>query len=122
MADSDREGLTLTVDKDSVGWLTFDRPGSKVNLLTTPVMERLDGLITELQSRIATGKLVAVVFSSGKPGTFIAGADVHEIARLADAADAAAKSRRGQRIFSRVARLTVPTVAAIDGTCLGGGT
>jgi len=125
MADSDpseREAIDLTVDNDSVGWLTFDRPGSKVNLLTTPVMERLDRLITELQSRIATGKLVAIVFVSGKEGTFIAGADVHEIARLEDAEDATAKSRKGQRIFQRIARLTVPTIAAIDGTCLGGGT
>lgn len=122
MAESKLEGLTLTVDQDSVGWLTFDLPGSKVNLLTTSVMERLDRLITELQSRIATGKLVAIVLRSGKEGTFIAGADVHEIAGLRSAEEASAKSRKGQRIFSRMAHLTVPTVAAIDGTCLGGGT
>lgn len=120
--DVQEEGLTLAVDNDNIGWLTFDRSGSKVNLLTTAVMERLDALITELQSRIATGKLVAVVMWSGKPGTFIAGADVNEIAALADAEDAEAKSRKGQKVFARVARLTVPTIAAIDGTCLGGGT
>jgi 3-hydroxyacyl-CoA dehydrogenase/enoyl-CoA hydratase/3-hydroxybutyryl-CoA epimerase len=116
------EGLALEVDSDSVGWLTFDRPGSKVNLLTTPVMERLDAVITELQSRIATGKLVAIVVWSGKPGTFIAGADVNEIAMLVDADDARAKSRKGQRVLSRISRLTVPTIAAVDGVCLGGGT
>ncbi len=120
--EGQEEGLTLTVDNDHVGWLTFDRVGSKVNLLTTPIMERLDALITELQSRIATGKLVTVVLWSGKPGTFLAGADVHEIAGLTDAEDATAKSRRGQKIFSRIARLTVPTIAAVDGICLGGGT
>ncbi len=120
--DLQEEGLTLAVDNDNIGWLTFDRPGSKVNLLTTAIMERLDALITELQSRIATGKLVAVVMWSDKPGSFIAGADVNEIAALTDVDDAAAKSRKGQKVFARVSRLTVPTIAAIDGTCLGGGT
>lgn len=119
MAGSD--AFTLAVDRDNVAWLTLDRPGS-VNLLTLEVMEELDRRLGELESRIATGKVVAVVIRSGKEGSFIAGADVSEIAELRDESDAYEKSREGQRIFRRLERLRVPTVAAVDGTCLGGGT
>ena len=118
----DRDPLTLEVDRDYVGWITLDLPGSRVNLLTTPVMTLLDKLIGELESRIATGKLVAVVVRSGKPGSFVHGAEVREIAGILDRSDALEKSREGQRILRRLERLTVPTLAAVDGMCLGGGT
>ena len=114
--------FSLEVDRDNVAWLTIDQPDSRVNLLTTEVMEALDRRLGELESRIATGKLVAVVIRSGKPGTFVAGADVREIAEIRDEEDAYEKSREGQRIFRRLERLRVPTIAAVDGTCLGGGT
>ena len=54
----DRDPLTLDVDRDYVGWITLDQPESKVNLLTAPSLALLDRLIGELESRIATGKLV----------------------------------------------------------------
>ncbi|MFQ5746941.1 MAG: 3-hydroxyacyl-CoA dehydrogenase NAD-binding domain-containing protein [Gemmatimonadota bacterium] len=117
-ADND---LTLEIDGDRVGWLTFDQPGSSVNILSSDVMARLDRTLSALESRIANGQLSALVVRSGKSG-FIAGADVKEIAALRDAAQATAASREGQRIFRRVERLRVPTIAAVDGTCLGGGT
>jgi 3-hydroxyacyl-CoA dehydrogenase / enoyl-CoA hydratase / 3-hydroxybutyryl-CoA epimerase len=114
--------LRLEVDLDRIGWLVFDRPDSSVNLLSASVLRRLDALVGELESRIANGQLVAVVVRSGKEGTFIAGADVAEISGIASAGEARAASAEGQRIFRRLERLRVPTVACIDGTCLGGGT
>ncbi|MFQ5678987.1 MAG: 3-hydroxyacyl-CoA dehydrogenase NAD-binding domain-containing protein [Gemmatimonadota bacterium] len=116
------ETVTLEVDGEKIAWLTFDLPDSKVNLLTTDVMRALDRRLGELESHISTGRLVSVVLRSGKPGAFMAGADVHQIAALRDRAEALEKSREGQRIFRRLERLTVPTIAAIDGLCLGGGT
>lgn len=113
--------IDIDIDSDKIAWLTFDLPDSKVNLLGSATMGFLDQRISELESRIATGQPVAVVFRSGKRGTFIAGADVREFAAMADSADAQAKSSEGQRIFRRLERLTVPTIAAIDGTCMGGG-
>ena len=114
--------ITLEIDSDKIAWLTFDLPDSKVNLLGADVMELLDRRISELESRIATGHPVAVIVWSGKEGTFIAGADVGEIEGIESAEDGRRKSALGQRIFRRLERLTVPTIAAIDGTCLGGGT
>ena len=115
-------GLGFEVDRDHVGWLTFDRPDASTNLLTPTLMQELDALLSQLESRIANGQIFALVLRSGKEGSFIAGADVEAIAALSSAADARAASAEGQRIFRRIDRLRVPTVAAVDGACMGGGT
>ncbi len=114
--------LRLEIDADKIAWLIFDAPDSQVNLLDLQVMQRLDHYLTELESRIATGHPIALVIWSAKPDTFIAGADVNEIAEIEDEEDGRRKSAMGQRIFSRLARLGIPKVAAIRGACLGGGT
>ena len=114
--------LRLEIDADKVAWLIFDAPDSQVNLLDLQVMQRLDHYLTELESRIATGHPIAVVIWSAKPDTFIAGADVNEIAEIEDEEDGRRKSAMGQRIFSRLGRLGIPKIAAIRGACLGGGT
>ncbi len=115
-------GLEFEVDRDHVGWLTFDRPGASVNTLTPELMRELDALLSQLESRIANGQILALVVRSGKEGAFFAGADVEAIASLSSAAGAEAASAEGQRIFRRIERLRVPTIAAIDGACMGGGT
>ncbi|MCY3598591.1 MAG: 3-hydroxyacyl-CoA dehydrogenase NAD-binding domain-containing protein [Gemmatimonadetes bacterium] len=114
--------LRLEIDADKIAWLIFDAPDSQVNLLNLQVMQRLDRYLAELESRIATGHPIALVIWSAKPDTFIAGADVNEIAEVEDEEDAHRKSAMGQRIFNRLARLGIPKVAAIRGACLGGGT
>ncbi|MDE2942949.1 MAG: 3-hydroxyacyl-CoA dehydrogenase NAD-binding domain-containing protein [Gemmatimonadota bacterium] len=121
MADKPRS-LRLEIDADKIGWLIFDAPDSQVNLLNSEVMRHLDGYLAELESRIATGHPIAVVIWSEKPDTFIAGADVNEIAEIEDEEDGRRKSAMGQRIFSRLGRLGIPKIAAIRGACLGGGT
>ena len=114
--------LTLEKDGDGVAWLVFDDPGSKVNVLSAAVMRRLDDLVGEIEEGIRGGAIRAVVIRSGKDGHFIAGADVDEIVAITDVAEATGKAAAGQRVFQRVHELSVPTVAAIDGSCLGGGT
>lgn len=115
------DGLTFEVDRSHVGWLTFDQPGP-LNVLSAAVLRSLDALLAQLESRIANGHIHALVIRSGKPGSFIAGADVREFAGLESPAEATAASAEGQRIFRRLERLGVETIAVIDGTCLGGAT
>ena len=53
--------ITLEIDSEKIAWLTFNLPDSKVNLLSSDVMELLNRRLSELESRIATGNPIALV-------------------------------------------------------------
>jgi 3-hydroxyacyl-CoA dehydrogenase/enoyl-CoA hydratase/3-hydroxybutyryl-CoA epimerase len=101
-----------------VAVVTLDLPGAPVNTLSTAVALEFDGLLTRLE---ADPEVSAVVLRSGKPDNFIAGADIEEFTRLRTAEEATALSRRAQELMDRVAASRKPVVAAIHGSCLGGG-
>lgn len=108
----------LEAGADRLATLTFDSPDRKVNVFTRAAFQELEQLVNELAARKDIGCLILL---SGKPGNFIAGADVEEIARVTDPVEAEAGSRVGHRLFSAWEGLPFPTVAAIRGVCLGGG-
>ena len=112
-------GLEFNVDREGIGHLVFDRPGERFNVLSSAVMERLDTILRDLAGKT---DLVGLVVRSGKPDSFIVGADIDEIARLGSPREAEEKSTYGQEIFGRLEALPFPVAAAIRGTCLGGGT
>jgi 3-hydroxyacyl-CoA dehydrogenase/enoyl-CoA hydratase/carnithine racemase len=75
----------------------------------------LDRVLGELER----GDFAALVVT-GKPFVFAAGADLNEFYG-ASAELAREGSRAGHDLFGRLAALPFPTVAAINGACLGGG-
>ena len=113
---------SLQVDEHGIGWLTLDDPERRMNVLTEAVMRRLAALIEETDRLVAAGRMRTLVLWSGKPDSFIAGADVDAIALIDDPSEGEAASRMGQTIFRELEQIDVPTVAAIHGVCLGGGT
>jgi len=108
----------LEAGSDRLATLTFDSPDRRVNVFTRAALEELERVIQELGQR---KDIDALVLLSGKEGSFIAGADIEEIARVTDPVEAEAGSRVGHRLFSAWESLPFPTVAAIRGICLGGG-
>jgi 3-hydroxyacyl-CoA dehydrogenase/enoyl-CoA hydratase/3-hydroxybutyryl-CoA epimerase len=104
--------------EDGIAIVTLDLPGEPVNKITAA----LRGEFAELFGRIDGDPMVkGVVIISGKPDTWIAGADIEEFLTLGSANDAEALSRGGQALLARLETLRVPVVAAIHGACLGGG-
>jgi len=108
----------LDVGPDGLGVLTFDLSGEKVNKFSRDVLVELSEVLVRLSQ---DPRVRALLVRSGKPDVFIAGADIKEFTQVAPE-DAAAGSARGQALFEQVARLPFPTVAAINGICVGGGT
>ncbi|HEV8630467.1 MAG TPA: 3-hydroxyacyl-CoA dehydrogenase NAD-binding domain-containing protein [Thermoanaerobaculia bacterium] len=103
--------------RDGVAWLTFDAPGKRVNTLSQSLLGWFDEQLGALVGAGARG----LVLRSGKPDTFLAGADIEELEQLSDRAQVRDLLRRGHELFGRLVALEIPTVAAIHGACLGGG-
>lgn len=106
---------------DRIGVLTFDLPEKKVNTLGQKVLGELAELVARLSKE---ADLHGLLFRSGKPAQFIAGADLNELAALAFATkeQVGVGIGFGHKLFSAVSSLPFPTVALIDGSCMGGGT
>ncbi|MFT6332018.1 MAG: 3-hydroxyacyl-CoA dehydrogenase/enoyl-CoA hydratase/3-hydroxybutyryl-CoA epimerase [Lentimonas sp.] len=110
--------LNCVIDSNGVATIVFDLPGQKVNKLSSPVLLELEKILNGVA---VNDKIHLLIFKSAKEGIFIAGADINEIKNIKDESDAYLKATSGQRILSQIANLKIPTVAIINGACLGGG-
>ncbi|MGI8738812.1 MAG: 3-hydroxyacyl-CoA dehydrogenase NAD-binding domain-containing protein [Gammaproteobacteria bacterium] len=111
------ENWRRETDATGIVWLCLDVPIAAANVLNAAVFDELDQILTALSAAAPRG----VAFCSGKPGGFIAGADVKAFQTIRGSDDAYAIVRRGQGIMNRIEALPCPTVAVINGFCLGGG-
>jgi 3-hydroxyacyl-CoA dehydrogenase/enoyl-CoA hydratase/3-hydroxybutyryl-CoA epimerase len=105
--------------EDGVLVISLDVPGEKVNTLGPGMIAEFESLLGEVER---DPSVRAIVVRSGKPDSFVAGADIKEFTKIVSAADGEALSRAAHAIFDRIERARVPIVAAIHGACLGGGT
>jgi len=101
----------------SIGWLTIDRPHSR-GALNAAMWEALPTAIDAL----ASSSGVRVIVIRGSQGYFIAGADISEFAELRSNPELARSYDRGaEQTLESLAHLAVPSIAMIDGPCVGGG-
>lgn len=119
-APSDRT-IILEIAPDGIAIITINVPDSKVNTLGTQSMNELN----EAVDRIANDKTVkGLVIASGKEDNFVAGADVGEIRKIQQQTQMEGynASQLGKQVFAKIDKFPFHVVAAINGTCLGGGT
>ena len=102
---------------DDLCRLTLDKPGSSQNVLSAEVIEELDTALAEIEQSAPA----AVLLCSAKQRGFIAGADVSEFSAIESVPQAAEMLARAHAVINRLESLPMPTVALINGHCLGGG-
>ncbi|MEP6689532.1 MAG: fatty acid oxidation complex subunit alpha FadJ [Gemmatimonadaceae bacterium] len=103
--------------EDGIAVVTIDMPGS-VNKLNADIGTQVMALWDQLDHDNAVR---GIVLMSGKPDSFIVGADIEQFVGLTDARQFEKLSRDGQRIVDRFSKSRAPVVTAIHGACLGGG-
>lgn len=104
--------------EDGVIVLSLDRLGTPVNVFSHEVLLELGALV----ERLALDPPKGVVLRSGKANGFIAGADLKEFQEFDRKGTVNDAIHQGQQVFQKLAELPCPTVAAIHGFCMGGGT
>ena len=103
---------------EGIAVIWMDYPGASVNTLQEDMIAEFDALLSKFEQDTETRTLV---FASAKPDNFIAGANLDMIRGIERAEVARALAETAQTMHDRIERLQPVTVAAIHGSCLGGG-
>lgn len=108
---------TLLYEKrDGIGYVTINRP-EKLNALNQRVMAELSACFENIYE---DQEVRAVILSGAGERSFVAGADVSELA-VQDSVQGKHTSTRGQKILDFIEDLGKPVIAAVNGYALGGG-
>jgi len=118
MTQTTYQNWRWTLDASHILWLTFDKHNASANTLDLAVLNELDTILTEVAQ---AADIKGMVVQSGKSSGFIAGADIEQFTHFKNTEEAFVLLRRGQEVFSKLENLSIPSVALIDGFCLGGG-
>jgi 3-hydroxyacyl-CoA dehydrogenase/enoyl-CoA hydratase/3-hydroxybutyryl-CoA epimerase len=128
---SEYKNFKTTIGKDGIAVFTWNMDGQSMNLITPQVMDEMEAIIDQVTADEA---IKGAVIASGKKD-FTGGADITMLAGIRSVLD---KQKNGnpektqQKLLDASSRLSAiyrkletcgkPFVAAIDGTCMGGGT
>ncbi|MDX1729707.1 MAG: enoyl-CoA hydratase-related protein, partial [Aurantimonas coralicida] len=125
------ENFTIEIDGDGLALVTWDMPGRSMNVFTQEVMGEFDAMVDEM---VADAAVKGVVITSGKTGSFTGGADLKMLSGMFEGFEAKKRENPDEAIrelFDGAGRMSwiwrkletcgKPFVAAINGTCMGGG-
>ena len=109
----------MLAEKDGViGWMTFDHP-ERLNAVTQDMWVAIGEILGDFEADEA---IRVVVLKGAGERAFVSGADISKFAQQrADAAAVAESSRITEAARHKLAEFAKPTLAMINGYCLGGG-
>jgi len=110
------ENLRVNRREDGITWIEIDRPKA-LNALNTPTLLELERALDEAAK---DADLRVLVLTGAGEKAFVAGADISEMASMGPT-QARFFSSVGHRVFEKLEKLPVPTLAAVNGFALGGG-
>ena len=102
----------------NIATITFDLENEKINKLSFEVLKEFDEKLNLVEEN---SEIKALVIDSAKKDVFIAGADIKEIEQLTDEKEIFDALMRVHKIFNKLENLAIPTIAYINGACMGGG-
>ncbi len=107
---------TIKLEQEGfIGKLTISRPEA-LNALNSQVLDELDKAIDE----VSANKELRVLIVTGEGRSFVAGADIKEMATLSPI-EGKEFGKKGLGVFRKLEKLEIPTIAAVNGFALGGG-
>jgi enoyl-CoA hydratase len=109
------ENLLIERD-DAVAIITFNRP-KVLNALNAQTLTDLSNAIEGFK---ADPGVRAIVLTGAGEKSFVAGADINELA-VQTPVEGKEHARRGQQVFDAVEQMGKPVIAAVNGFALGGG-
>ncbi|UYG02865.1 enoyl-CoA hydratase [Halomonas sp. LR3S48] len=101
----------------NLAWIGFNRPESR-NAMTWEMYDALEACCDLLAE---DGDIQAVVLHGVGGEAFVAGTDISQFAHFDAPEDAIGYERRIDRVLGKLERLAKPTIALIEGACVGGG-
>src|SRR5260370_5898912 len=104
--------------ESGIAMLTFDRTESSAYIFDQAAVEQLNEHLNALGGDSAVRGLI---IRSAKPKIFIAGEDLRGFTKDLTAQKLSFLIEQGQKTFDRIAALPFPTIAAIHGVAVGGG-
>ena len=111
---SKSEHFTFTIQADGLGFVSINRP--PVNALSTALISELHDVLKSLKKE----KKLRVLIISSKGKHFCAGADLKERSSM-NKSEARSAVKNIQNCFNLISAIAVPTIAALNGSTLGGG-
>ena len=109
--------MTLEI-KQNIATLVFDLENEKINKLSFKILREFDEILNQIKEDTS---IKALVIDSAKKNIFIAGADIKEIEKLKDEKEVYEALMEVHEIFNKLENLPFPTIAYINGACMGGG-
>jgi enoyl-CoA hydratase len=109
------ENILFTIE-DGFAYVTINRP-DKMNAVNNATVEELDDALSVIEK---DSDVRVMILTGAGEKAFVAGADIQEV-KARNSLLGRSETRRRQEVYTRIEKLEIPSIAAINGWALGTG-